>query len=628
MSSNFTFNATNIGYSLQVRPSHTNNYITNYAGVELFANYMYNKENDFFNIFNEIFKTATNSPQLIKSLRYYPFDISAYCDLITYDKTQMTIAGKDLDDVFHQEPVKRLDYSYANNLVLLGDFTVPKFQGVDSFLSYEPYTYIKLYLPFYNTLVDVDAKRIKDNKLFLHGAIDFKDGDIVYILTTSGGEYLASYRAHIAIDIPLYYQDLAGYMRKIAENYMGGIGNAVSGNLSSALGDVVNTQFTRINTMQVTSGSLDAFKGLYAPGEPALLVYKPRIKYNLNDTNYNHLYGVPCSKITTLSTLGGFTQISKIHTPDIPGVTADEMNEIERLLREGVILENRLAIFTVSLTGSNISWSNQAQAVAYGYPYSNTYTLDTDYTLDDLKVYMGSNDITSTAVSGNTISISEVTGNIRIVAETSKIPETFTILNTLTGATLSNSALTVLEGERYETDIIPSYATGHIGKDYIPTVTMGGVSYTGNVSTFNTVINSVLDDVVFSGTYPSVTNMNVSNWSMRSGTINFPDDVKTATGVRITTSLGQVESTGSVIFDTAPDTLFNNAFISFEGNVIGGASNVTIGVNQTGNVFYLDGQNNIVNVGYITNLQFLDTDDWTTQATLLEYMDKNFLYNG
>lgn len=628
MSSNFTFNATNIGYSMQARPAHTNNYITNYAGAELFSNYMYNKDNDFFNIFNDIFKTVTNSPQLIKSIRYYPFDISAYCDLLIYQKEQMTIAGKDLIDVFHQEPVKYLDYTYANNLFLLGDFTVPKFQGVDSFLSYEPYTYIKLYLPFYNTLVDVDTKRIKDNKLFLHGAVDFKDGDMVYILTTGGGEYLASYRAHIAIDIPLFYQDLAGYMRKIAENYMGGIGSAVGGNLGSALGDVVNTQFTRINTMQITSGSLDAFKGLYAPSEPALLVYRPRVKYNLNSTDYNHLYGVPCSKITTLSNLGGFTQITKIHTPDIPNVTSDEMSEIESLLREGIILDDVNAVFTINYNTPNISWSSIWGQIDYGLTFTNTFTLSTDYQLDSMTVTMGGVDITSTAVVGNTVTIPNVTGNILITAETSKIPETFTVLSALTGATLSNSALTVLEGERYETDIIPRYALGYIGKNYIPAVTMGGASYTGNISTFNTVIKSVTDDVVFSGTYPSVTDMNVSTWSMRSSTIDFPDDVETVTGVRITTSVEQVESTGSVVFDTIPDTTFNNAFISFEGNVLGGASNVTIGINQTGNVFYRDGQDNIVNVGFITNLAFLDTDDWTTQATLLEYMDKNFLYNG
>lgn len=628
MSYNFDFNKVlNVGYSLQPQTSHTNNYITNYSGAKLFADYMYNKDNNFYNIFNDIFKTTTNSPQLIKSFRYYPFDISAYMDLLIYQKSSMTIAGKTLIDVFHGEPAKYIDFTYANNVFLLGDFTVPYFEDIDSFLSYEPYTYIKLYLPFYSTLIDIDAKRIKERKIFVHGALDFKDGDIVYIVTTADSEFLGSYRAHITIDLPLYYQDLAGYIERLARNVMGGIGNAVT-NFGGALGNVVNTQFTRIDTMQGTQGSLDSFRGYYSPNTPNLLVYKPRVKYSLNNTSYNHIIGVPTRKITRLSNMGGFTKVLALHNKDITGATYVEIDEIERLLTEGIIIDNTSATFSINFTGSHISWNYQPTTLQYGSPLSTTYTIESGYQLDSIKVYMGGNDITSTAVSGNVVVISQVTGNVSIVTEASKVPVTYTITSNLNGATLTNSAITVLEGDSYSTGIEPNYNTGHIGKNYEPDVYIGGVPYTSGVSTFEVIVDSVTSNIVIEGTYPSVSTMNVSNWSMRSGTVNLPANVETATGVRITTSLGQVESTGSVVFDNSLDTLFNNAFISFEGNVIGGASNVTIGMNQTGNVFYLDGQNNIVNVGYITNLQFLDTDSWTTQATLLEYMDKNFMYNG
>lgn len=336
MSYNYDFSSPmNVGYALQVRPSFTNNYIMKYSEAVTFADFAYNKNNDFFKIFSEIFLNSTSTQQLIKSFRWYPFDLD---ELYTLPYGQgSTIGGQPLTNIFRNgETIKSIDFTFGNNTVLLGDFTIPKFQNIDSFLSYEPYTHIQLYLPFYNSLVDIDAKRIKQNKLYVHGVLDFLEGDMIYVVTTGGGEYIDSYRTHITIDIPLFYQNLTDYLKKVANSVAGGIGGAVSQNYGNVIGALTNSQTNRMNYSRLTSGSLDALQGYYAPSTPILLVYRPVVKYALNDTNYAHIVGVPCEKVGTLSQFSGYTVVEEVHTNSIVGVTDPEINEIENLLKKGV----------------------------------------------------------------------------------------------------------------------------------------------------------------------------------------------------------------------------------------------------------------------------------------------------
>ena len=72
--------------------------------------------------------------------------------------------------------------------------------------------------------------------------------------------------------------------------------------------------------------------------------------------------------------------------------------------------------YTVTNTLTNATNSNSASTVANGGSYSATITAAEGYTLGDVTVTMGGTDISETAVSGGSISIDEVTGNIVITA--------------------------------------------------------------------------------------------------------------------------------------------------------------------------------------------------------------------
>lgn len=88
--------------------------------------------------------------------------------------------------------------------------------------------------------------------------------------------------------------------------------------------------------------------------------------------------------------------------------------------------------YTITNNLTNCTTSNTLNSIKANRMYVATITPDSGYNLSTIKVTMGGTDITSSVVSGDTITISKVTGNIVITAkaiEQSTAPETLTISN-------------------------------------------------------------------------------------------------------------------------------------------------------------------------------------------------------
>ena len=74
------------------------------------------------------------------------------------------------------------------------------------------------------------------------------------------------------------------------------------------------------------------------------------------------------------------------------------------------------AFYTVTKNLTNCSSSNTSSSATEGTSYTTSITADSGYTLGSITVTMNGNDITSTAVNGNSINISNVTGDLVITA--------------------------------------------------------------------------------------------------------------------------------------------------------------------------------------------------------------------
>ena len=98
------------------------------------------------------------------------------------------------------------------------------------------------------------------------------------------------------------------------------------------------------------------------------------------------------------------------------GATTALLNSFRQAMVDGTPsgIDTETKSITNNLTGCTTS--NNASSVALNDSYSATITPNSGYTLVTLTVTMGGVDITSTAVSGGTITIASVTGNVVITA--------------------------------------------------------------------------------------------------------------------------------------------------------------------------------------------------------------------
>ena len=124
--------------------------------------------------------------------------------------------------------------------------------------------------------------------------------------------------------------------------------------------------------------------------------------------------------------------------------------------------------------------SNTLSSVVYGTAYSATITANSGYDLSSVKVTMGGTDITSTAVSGSTISITSVTGDIVITAvAVEQAPAYTNVLKTAgwtDGVRLSSSGTTSNENNHTTTGFISCKVGDTIRFANIEGLTLAGTS--------------------------------------------------------------------------------------------------------------------------------------------------------
>lgn len=139
--------------------------------------------------------------------------------------------------------------------------------------------------------------------------------------------------------------------------------------------------------------------------------------------------------------------------------------------------------YSVTNTLSNCSNSNKATSVKKNASYVATITPATNYAISSITVTMAGKDITSSAVSGNNISITSVTGDIVITVTTAST------LKPCTSISLNNNTLelTSLNSQTLVATVEPSDTTDVI-------------TWETNSPTIATVNNGVITPLVKSGT--------------------------------------------------------------------------------------------------------------------------------
>lgn len=197
-------------------------------------------------------------------------------------------------------------------------------------LDYEPYTKVSCYLPFIG-FVDLSANDVMDSTINIEYIVDLYSGDCIANIRVKRNDLDAimyTYTGNCSVPMPITGANYASLYRN---TIMGALGGAVTGGIGGAiLGAAGGVATGSVNVSR--SGSIGS--NAYAMGvkKPYIVITRPK---QYVPSKYQDLVGLPSYISTTLKQCGGYTVVESIHLVG-SNATADEISEIESLLKEGV----------------------------------------------------------------------------------------------------------------------------------------------------------------------------------------------------------------------------------------------------------------------------------------------------
>ena len=208
--------------------------------------------------------------------------------------------------------------------------TVEYFGDARDYVS--PYTDVECYLPFIG-IVKLKTEDIIGSNINIIYTLDVLTGAIlckIFVTKNGAKQQLYTFNGNASVQIPLTGSDrtrllsgaITGAMAGITT---GGLIGAVAGGVAGGL--MGGTSIERSGNFSANSGAL----GIKKP----YLIISRKTPYDAD--NYNDYYGYPSNKTVVLNSCKGFTRVKNIHV-NIPNATNEEKNEIETLLKNGIII--------------------------------------------------------------------------------------------------------------------------------------------------------------------------------------------------------------------------------------------------------------------------------------------------
>lgn len=206
-------------------------------------------------------------------------------------------------------------------------------QRPGTYLDFSPYTKVDLYLPFIGTHpLDIDEVMGRSIQVSYH--VDVLSGACTAFVK-AGDSVLYQFIGQCAISVPITGNDWTNAINGVL-NIAGSIGSMVlTGGATApmAAGNIASTVTNSLKPNVEKSGSISGAGGLLGVKRPYLIINRPN--RNVAE-NQNQFIGYPTFKNKKMNNLDGYNSVESVHLDNIPA-TADEIREIETLLKGGVI---------------------------------------------------------------------------------------------------------------------------------------------------------------------------------------------------------------------------------------------------------------------------------------------------
>ena len=296
-------------------------YAMSVSRTNLFGQYLWTA-----GLFTNI-KLMNNSPiENVLACKYYPMGFSGTDEKIKLGNVETDVLGAKI--------ATGSTYTYD-----IGSITVPQKYG--SFLDYEPYTSVNIFLPFIG-FQSLPTSMIMGKTLNVQYGLDIISGVCKAMIFVDGIEIL-SFSGQMGIDIPISAQNRGqielGYISNMATTALavgatvasgGATGWALASQIGGGLLASANSQYRTS-----TSGSYSPATSACETLQVYLIIDRP-IWQDLN--GFNHAYGRMCCLTKRIGSLTGFTVVNQ--NVDLSGIECldEEKEEIKSLLTGGIFI--------------------------------------------------------------------------------------------------------------------------------------------------------------------------------------------------------------------------------------------------------------------------------------------------
>ena len=222
----------------------------------------------------------------------------------------------------------------ANQYVKVECGTLHPSEWWGAYLDYSPYTKCEIYLPYIGTHpLNIDDIMDKDVTVEYH--VDILSG-ACFAFVQCGDAVLYSFVGQCAASIPISGNDWTNVINGVMQ-IGASIGTMIATGGASAPLSIPMLASTATNGMKPQvekSGSVSGTGGLLGIQYPYLILTRPRLCI---PADQNEHMGYPSFITRLLGDISGYTEIEIAYLDGL-SATQEELNEIETLLKQGVIL--------------------------------------------------------------------------------------------------------------------------------------------------------------------------------------------------------------------------------------------------------------------------------------------------
>lgn len=216
--------------------------------------------------------------------------------------------------------------------ISLGRVNVKKYYN--SFADYDNYRAFKLFLPYYG-IVDMSTDDFVGGTVEIAYNIDYVTGSgLAQVMTTRGGipHILHQYPVNIYAAMPYSGVNMMNFYTQAIGASSQIVNSIATDNPFGMVQGVTN--LVSAHPTFGGSKSMGGLGGLMGIQYPYLIECR-----SIRDMpqNYNKYNGIPLNKYYRVNQISGYTEFDSVRV-DISGASADELNEIETILKGGIII--------------------------------------------------------------------------------------------------------------------------------------------------------------------------------------------------------------------------------------------------------------------------------------------------